>query len=292
MYRLYSFGLVDLSVYYQHFNQVDTVGSGTTPTAYQALPEGGALDLYGSQQKHPSTVERTKSLRLSVSPGNTAIANLESLYFTLLSLRGKRDKLYRRMTGGDIHWQYARLVEVSAERSYETAKYGRIQDISLQFVTQEAFWRGDLLGEWLLDNGEYFDTGLALDSAQNYDLTVSPTVFTITIGTDVGRAPSRAVRMVINAGTVNRSNITIARTNGESITFSGTLLANKDLIIDTGIMQITNDGVDAYSNLVISPTADLASWFSLVTGDNLITITYTGSGSGMKISLFCYEVWY
>lgn len=88
------------------------------------------------------------------------------------------------------------------------------------------------------------------------------------------------------------SAITIARTGGESITFSGTILANKTLVIDTGTMQVTNDGVDAYDDLTLSPTADLAAWFALEPGSNTITVTFTGGGAGKQISFSYYEVWY
>lgn len=284
MYRLSRFDTIDLL----HYNQVDSIGSGATPTAYQVLPDGGALDLFGDQQKHPGTVDRSKSMRLF----DSSEAALEILFFQLLALRGQRKRLYRQTASGDIHWQYARLVEVTAERSYEITKYKRIQDISLRFITQEAFWHGDFGGKWYLDAGEKLDTGLVYDSGESFPLTSSPTSFTISIGTDAGRAPIRAVRMVINAGASSMSAITIARTGGESLTFSGTILANKSLMIDTGTMRVLNDGADAYNNLVLSPTADLASWFALESGDNDITVTFTGGGTGKEISFSYYEAWY
>lgn len=284
MYRLISFGFVDL----EHYNQVDAVGSGSTPVSYRSMPEGGALDGFGSQQKHPGMVERTKSIRLR---GSTE-TSLEQLYFGLLSLRGKRDRLYRRTVSGDIHWQYARLVEVTANRSYEHSRYRFIQDLELRFVTQEAFWRGDYGGEWLLDSGEYFDTGLAFDSAQMYNLDSSPTEITISIGTEAGRAPTRAVRIKVTAGSSAITAITITRAAGESLIFDGTIDAGKTLIIDTGTMQVTNDGADAYDDLSLSPTADLAVWFALEPGDNDLTVTFTGGGTGSTIEFNYYEAWY
>ena len=286
MYRLTAFSTVSL----QHYNQVDSIGSGATPTAYQTLPEGGALDLYGSQQKHPGMVERSVTRRLKASTQ----ASLESLFFQLIALRGKRERLYRQTATGDIHWQYARLVEVIAERNYEQTKFQSIQDISLRFVTQEAFWRGDLGGVWYLNSGEFLNTGLSLNSGATYPLTTSPTSLTVSIGTvsDVGRAPIRAVRMAISAGASDMSAVTIARVGGESLTFSGTILAGNDLIIDTGTMQVLNDNADAYDDLAISSTADLAAWFALESGDNDITVAFTGGGTGKEISFSYYEVWY
>lgn len=283
MYRLIRFGTTDL----QHYNQVDAIGSGVTPTAYQGLPEGGALDLFGSQQKHPGAVERSKSMRLTSSTE----AALESLFFQLLALRGQRDRLYRETSSGDIQWQYARLVEVTAERSYETAKFKRLQDISLRFITQEAFWRGALGGVWYFDSGEYFDSGLDFDSGSEFPLTTNPTAFNITLDAEVGRAPIRAVRIEITPDAVSMNDIIIARTGGESVQFSGTVLANKTLVIDTGTMQVTNDGVEAYNDFVLSPTADQAVWFALEPGDNPINVAFSGGGTGW-IRFTYYEAWY
>ncbi len=283
MYRLIRFGLIEL----EHYNQVDVIGSGAAPYAYQTLPEGGALDHFGNRQTHPGAVERTKSLRLR---GDTEAA-LETLYFQLLALRGKRDRLYRRTASGDIHWQYARLVEVAAMRSFEQTKFRFIQDLDLRFVTQEAFWRGDLGGVWYLDSGEYLDTGLAFDSGETYTLDGSPKAITISIGTDAGRAPTRALQMRVTAGSAPITSITIARAGGESLTFGASIAAGDVLLIDTGSMQVTNDGVDAYDDLTLSPTADLASWFALAPGSNALTVTYTGGGTGSTIAFQYYEAW-
>ena len=285
MYRLIQFGSVPL----EHANQVDDIGSGSTPTSYISLPEGGALDAFGDRTMQPGTIERVKSLRLV-----SAETELTALYMQLLSLRGRRDRLYRRTASGDIHWMYARLTEVTAQRTYEQTKYGTLQDLSLRFVTQEAFWRGDLGGTWYFDSGESFDSGLAFDSGQEYPLTTSPTLMTVAVGTisDAGRAAVRAVRMEIHAGIAGMSAVTIARAGGESITFDGTIAANTSLVIDCGTMQVLNNGVDAYDGLSLSPTADMAAWFSLQPGNNPITVTFTGGGTGKQIDFSYYEAWY
>ena len=286
MYRLTRFGLIDL----EHYNQVDVIGSGPTPTSYYNLPDGGALDNFGSQQKHVGTVERTSSRRLR----GATTAETEQLFFQLLALRGTRDRLYRQTKAEKYHWQYARLVEVTAQRSYEQTKFGDgiIQDVELRFVTQETFWRGALGGAWYFDSGERFDTGLSFDSAQSFDLTSSPTAITVTTSDDIGRATVRALQITVEAGSAAITSITIARTGGETITFSGTIASGNALIIDTGTMQVTNDGNDAYDDLTLSPTADLAAWFSLIAGDNDITITFTGGGTGSTIDFNYYEAWY
>ena len=284
MYRLIQFGTVPL----EHYNQVDDIGSGATPTSYISLPEGGALDAFGDRVLNPGTIERNKSMRLV-----SAEIELTALYMQLLSLRGRRDQLYRRTASGDIHWMYARLIEVTAQRTYEQTKYGTLQDLSLRFVTQEAFWRGDLGGTWYFDSAKSFDSGLAFDSGQEYPLTTNPTLITVAVGTisDAGRAAIRSVRMVLHAGSVGMSAVTIARASGESITFGGTITANTTLVIDCGTMQVLNNGADAYDNLTLSPTADMAAWFSLQPGDNAITVSFTGGGTGRQIDFSYYEAW-
>jgi hypothetical protein len=287
MYRLIRFGKQTLEFY----NQVDSViGSGAAPVAYSPLPEGGAFDLYGGQQKHPGAVERSVTRRLKADTP----ADLADLYMRLLSLRGKREQLYRRTASGDIHWMYARLAEVAAARDWQQARYQTIQDIKLQFVCQELFWRGNYGGTWYLDTAQYLDSGLALDSGQEYPLASSPTTFTISVGSasDPGRAPVRAMRILVKAGSAPMSNITITRTNGESLTFIGSIPANQELLIDTGSMQVTVNGVDAYDSLDFQPTADMAAWFTLLPGANEITVTFAGGGAGRQIEFSYYHGWY
>jgi len=98
--------------------------------------------------------------------------------------------------------------------------------------------------------------------------------------------------MLVTAGSAPITSITIARTGGESLTFGASIAAGDVLLIDTGTMQVTNDGVDAYASLTISSTADLASWFALEAGSNPITVTYTGGGTGSTISFQYYEAWF
>jgi hypothetical protein len=286
MYRLITFGTTTL----EYYNQVDSIGSGETPSQYQTLAEGGALDLFGSQQKHPGVVEYTKSLRLKAATPTA----LTSLYLGLLQLRGKRDLLYRKTVGSNLtHWKYARLVQVNAARDYDQAKFKLIQDMDMRFEAQDAFWNGTAVG-WRLDTGAFLNAGLSFDTGNSQTLSTSPKTFTLTLGSasDAGRAPTRAIIMTINPGNAPMSAITITRTGGESIQYTGTLAAGEILVIDTGSMQVTRAGVDAYSNLVLSPTADLATWFTLQPGANDMTVTWTGGGAGAEIDFVYYEAWY
>lgn len=285
MYRLVTFGTTNL----EYPNQVDNVGSGQTPMAYFNLPDGGALDGFGSSQKAPGVVERTKSIRLQAA----SEAALSALYFGLLGLRGKRDKLYRKLVDNTLHWQYARLTEITASRSYELSKYRVIQDLELVFECQESTWRGDYQGSFALNSGRLLNDGHVLDSTLLYALDSNPKSITIILGTDAGRAPIRGIRIVTVAGSAAITSLTIARAGGESLTFLGAIPAGGLLELNCGTMQVLCDAIaNPYDYLVLSPAADLAAWFTLQPGANPITVTYTGGGTGSKIAFTFYEAWY
>ena len=288
MYRLVRFGTTDI----EYLNQVDMIGGGGTPVSYMRLPGGGAIDGYAGRQMYPGAVERTKNVRL----WSATEAGLDNVYYALLALQGKRDRLYRRTSQGDIHWQYARLAALDAERNYEQAKYRRIQDINLRFVTQEADWRGALWtpGGLTFDSGYYFDTGLHFDTGLSHSLGASPDSWVVTVGSalDLGRAVVRNLKITINAGDAILTNPVIARTGGETLTYTGNIPSGGSLVIDCGLMQVSCTGVsNAYDNLTFAATADMATWFTLLAGSNTITITYTGGGTGKSISLEYYEAW-
>ena len=288
MYRLIRFGTTNI----EYLNQVDLIGGGGTPVKYLPLPDGGAIDGYAGRQMHPGAVDRNKQQRLWAATE----AGLDALYFALLALQGKRDRLYRRTSQGDIHWQYARLASLDAERSYELTKYRQIQDINLRFVTQEAAWRGALWlpGGWTFDSGYYFDTGMHFDTDLAHSLGASPDSWVVTVGSasDPGRVAVRNLKITINAGDAILTNPVIARTGGETLTYTGNIPSGGSLVIDCGLMTVSCTGVTgAYDNLTFAATADMAAWFTLQPGSNTITITYTGGGTGKSISIEYYEAW-
>lgn len=278
MYRLIRFG--DLSLV--GANQVDDIGSGVTPTSYQALPTGGALDLYGNRQMHPGAVERVRAMRLRVA------TETADEYLQLLALRGKRDRLYRQMPDGSIHWMYARLVEVSAQRHYEQAQYKLIQDVSLRFVTSSPTWNGRAIGTWYLDTGEYLDNGLLLSMA--VDVDGADTEFVLALNPD--SAPVRAMRITItNLGLdADMPSFELSRAGGESLDFSAAV--DGELILDTGAMQALNGGVDRYDALILGASSDLSAWITLRPGTNTMAVHVPSAAAHGTISFALYEAWY
>jgi len=287
MYRLIKFA--DQSL--EFFNQVDDIGSGDTPVAFSPLPEGGALDLFAGAQKHPSTVERVITRRIQAA----SEAELQTYFLKLIALRGRRDRLYRRMANGEVHWIWARLVAVNAKRDYQQTRFKRIQDIELRFVTQEATWHGDIRGSWYLNDGHYFNDGLFFNSGLIFPLTNSTTTFTISVGAsdDAGRAPVLAMQIIVRAGSADISSVSIYKTlGGETIFFNGSIQANSELRIDTGALRVLNDGDDAYNAAHIYYSPERFAWFSLWPGENQITVERTDGDANAEIEFLFYEAWY
>lgn len=288
MYRLTRFGSLNL----EHYNQVDDVGSGETPTAFLALADGGALDAYGGLRKHPRTVTRVKRLRLQA----TTRQGVSDDFMRLIALRGTRAQLFRRMADASEHWTWARLVEVVAQRSYEQTRFRYIQDVELRFVTSEATWRGETSGaRWYLNSGKYLNNGLFFNS-NSYDLAEGDNEITVTLGAsdDPGRAPVKAINIMVTAGSEDITSLSITRQNGEVITYSGTIASGETLMIDTGTLQVIGESeeADAYGLCGFTPAEDDGAWLTLQPGSNQLTFTIEGGGSGTTLDLGFDEAWY
>lgn len=286
MYRIIRFGTTNL----EYYNQVDDISSGDTPVSNFDLPEGGAIDNFGDQQKAPGAYERIKKLTLVGSTEDAVAAQ----FFGLMGLRGKRDKLFRRNGAGDYSWQYARLWKLPASRDYQKTRYKWMQDVEMHFWCQDANWRGLYRGPWKLNDGIRLDCGYALGTGEWYALAASPATITITNGAsmDAGRAEVRSMQIIVSAGASAMSGVTIARAGGESLSYPGTIPSGGQLIINTSTMQVSCTGVALPYNVVeFAPTADMAAWFTLQPGDNVITVTYTGGGTGKAIEFIFNEAW-
>lgn len=286
MYRLIRFGTTNL----EYNNQVDDISSGETPTSYFELPEGGALDGFGGNDKSPTVVERIKTFTLS---GRTEAA-VAAAFYGLIALRGKRDKLYRRTGEGKYHWQWARCKVIPASRNYQRTQFKWLQDMEMHFLCQDASWRGLFRGYWTLADGVRLDTGYALGTGERYDLATSPATITLTNGaaTDPGRAPVRSMQIIVSPGDTAITAITIARAGGESLTYTGTIPSGGELVIKTSTQQVSCSGESSpYDLLNFAPTADMTAWITLQPGPNVITITYTGGGAGKSIEFIFNEAW-
>jgi hypothetical protein len=282
MYRLIRFGQTNL----EYRNQIDTVGNGTAVTGYLPLPGGGAFDFYGSDVAPTEVIERVKRIRLQAS----SEAALQQIFLTFLTLRGKRDKLYRRLKTGEIQWTWARLVEVVAERSYEQSIFKWIQDIELRFNCVGA-WNGYNHGEnWLLDSGEYLDSNLVLDAELGFSFTLNASPKNIVIA-NAGNTVVKNIRLRLHVGSVALTSVTFTVSGQSQFTWSGNAGAGKDLVIDCGAQAVTLDGADAYSGFSFGGSHVIDDWLRFGPGNTTLTVAFVGGGVNSQLVTTFNDTW-
>jgi hypothetical protein len=292
MYRLIKFGSTSL----EHYNQVETVGSGQLEGGYVRLAGGGAFDLYGTGRVLPGTTEIVKTLRIQAA----SAADLETKFFGLMALKGKRDRLWRRTVQGHYHWITARLVEIAALRSYQITPFKRIQDVELRFVAQDPCWSGLHHGGWTLDSGVLLDNAYALDSTAVATLNSETTYVSLF---NNGNYPVSDIGIIIEPGSANITALTIytdgVAPNEDPDTthlVMDTLPANSTISIDCGSYEVT--GVSGmlpleglYDQLQLGNLHNRATWLTLYPGETRVSIQRTGGGADSKISFFYSDGW-
>lgn len=279
MYTLKKFGAVDLPTRMP----TDDMGSGgDAKTAPYVLSSGGAYDMLGTDEAFFAARKLTKSGRYYATTAAARETYLRSLYAML----GKSDKLYREWEDTTLEWVQARLVNIAADRSVENRQH---IDITTTFEVYSPYWRGALVGAWFLDNGEYFDTGLYLDSGNEVTIDSSPKAIT---ETRTGSAIVMDTKFIITAGSAAITALTIAcADNGWEMTYTGTIAIGKMLIIDCGGCYVLNDNADDYAHFALTSNHTINEWSRLIQGDNDITVTITGGSTDSTISLNYYEGW-
>ncbi len=275
IYKLSSFGNISLV----GFEETDSMGTGRAPTSYFRMPGGGAIDNFGTQQTFPGQVARDKNVIFAQS---TNIL-LQSKINQLTKLRGVRDKLYRLNVEGGKEFVYARLAHVGIPRKTLNSR-DRInvtQSLSLAFVMESDEWQGILQGEWFLNDGEYLNDILELNSGLVHIATGSPETFDIEIvdtATESGLIV-RSMQIIVKApvGTGYTQFLPVHDDTGESFSFNAVVAADEEVIVNTGNFTVLHEGADAYDNLAVVDVGDNPhSWFSLYPGVNPITVHHNG----------------
>lgn len=153
------------------------VGVGKATADFLPLSGGGVYDSLGSGI---ATLQGTViPFRGTISAASQTETALETQYYALRALFGKRDLLYRQRSDTETwEWCVARVVNVSSQRRIENL---RMLDVSLDFQMISPTWFGARHGAgWTLDSGEYFDTGLVLDEGDDV-ITLSSASVTGTV---------------------------------------------------------------------------------------------------------------
>ena len=270
-YRIYKFGTTTLP----STRLAGTFGTGpSAETAVAAV--GGMHDTHGNGY---ASLRLPHEIVYSCWIVDTA-ANTHAKLAAWQALRGVRAKLYRVNEFDDSeHWAYARLMQVRAPWQYQRKT---MQPLELLFYVMTPWYEDSCAGSWVLDDGEVLDDGLFLDAACGVQktLTTSTTDTTLTGG---GNAPTNHVVVSITARTSTITAASVYIATGDVvcyISWAGTLLADKTLVIDARNQKIMNDGAPDTGTITINTAIHTSNyWLEIAPGSNSLTVTRSGGGA-------------
>lgn len=253
---------------------VDTLGTG--------------YDAFGADTA-PATFPYPLQYRVLII-GTTAAAYMATVN-ALRAMARKRAYVYRTGQDGLVQRAQARLDGVTATDSVETFN---AVELSFNFLIW-SHWENNDPPVWVLDDGEYFDSGLFFDGTGGTPttLTASPQTVTITVGGNV--AIDDAI-ITITAGDAAITSVTVACaallwTWTWTGTAGATIAATKSLVVDAGAWSVKDDGADAYRDFAFNSSHALEGMALLAPGANSIVVTRTGGGTGSTIGFAFADRW-
>ena len=273
--KLFTFLNIDLIGY----NESENMGTGVAPTSYFRLPGGGSIDNFGTQKTYPGSMTRNKNL-VFAQPTNESL-NIE--VNSLKKLRGTRAKLFRYDVEGKKQFVWARLEQVGIIRTTDEGRniLNKTQSAVLMFACESDEWQGAFQGAWLINDGNFINAGLEINSGLSFTLTSSPETIQVEIEENSieSNINTRSVKMTITPVSSMSSFKIENDETGEILEFAGTVDAGDSLVIDSGNNTVLNDDVDAYNDLTITPGDEPTTWFSVIVGINDLEITQNSGGN-------------
>ena len=256
-YSFLRFGNIILPAYNR-----ESVTSPVAPSQRIITTIAGAFDSDGAEraaQRFPHLL----SIDAIVYESDAALQRSE--IDVLRAAVGTRAYLYRVADNDSfIHRALCRLNNMTINRSYTQRQ--ALQPVTLQFL-QLTMWEGANHTAWILDDGEFLDTGLTLDVVNySWSIGTSPTTQTVN---NAGNLPVRNVVFTITAGATALTNPKLSGA-GMDLWYTGTIAAGKSFVVDCGSLSVLNDGVDAYANLALGTGHTIEHWCNLPPGNTTI----------------------
>lgn len=280
--RLERFGAYEFGIY----NPQDRLGGGVA-NAPLIRTAAGAFDPLGTDTVRTGEYQIVKRM---VFMESTAAA-LQTQLDAVRALRGKRDTLYMRLADESVRSAYGRCVQVVIDRNTDNWLH---QPVELVFECLATEWVGapHTASGWVLDAGVDLDTGYELDEAGTAE-TMASSPHTMTGVSNDGNQYVYDAVVTVTAGGADITALTIENTtNGlTNISFTGTVAAGEVLVIDAGLMAVTNDGADAYASFAVNSGHKMGGWLRLDPGTNAVKCTFTGGSTDSTISVAFRDGW-
>lgn len=178
----------------------------------------------------------------------------------LATIAADESKLWALMRDGSYRWTWAKCIKFNAPE-----RVGQIQHcpIDLQFKCRTGLWYSETEHSFNTDGD---------DVIVNAGNAATPLKITITAGGTAGGDFEIDSILPVNNG----------------VDWTGTIAATKSLVLDSEKFSILNDGVNAYSTLVVDDPFDW--WMYLTPGNNQIR-QISGPGAGTVTNYKWYDAW-
>lgn len=238
-------------------NAEDDWTSERPPVTARIGHMNGAYDFWAGQNYPPAPLTvRRKMLVMAASWAGveTALDNL--LTATILAGESKLWALHN--DGATKFWTTAKCTGLAIEESATDPETG--VPVSLEFFCRESVWYGGTHEAiWSVTGAKTVTNAGAQRAQAKFTLYNAPSAMTLT-------------------------EVTVTNdTTGDTWTFSGDVLADTYLIVDSAARSCTNAGASAYADLALGPRQ--IDWLRLAPGANTITISITPNTGTFQFGL-------
>jgi hypothetical protein len=245
---------------------------GPVEVAPIPLLSGGAMNPYGAAGL---AVRRgaVLSYRVTVS-GKTPREFLHNLDAVMAPM-GTQDTLTKIVPDDTYRWVTALMLDTSGSVTVQDTRHAAV---TLTWLVLSPYWYASA-GTDSTYSDMYDGDDLPVLWAESYDIgdtvPMPPMV-------NAGNAPVHDVVFTITADGCDVTSVTIVNTTTDyTLVWTGTLVNGNDLVIDCGAKSITNNGVDAYYQLIEPANQEL--WMELAPGDNAWLLRLTGCDAIVRV---------
>lgn len=236
---------------------------GEARSGLVSLPGGLVYDSLGSEWARSSAPTVRASGRLVAATA----ADLKTALDAWLAKRGKRATLTRKSDGGAVHSATARLLSVRAPRQ---PGFRLFIPVELTFELLSLPWAGT----------SHADTTF---------LDTSPKTVIVTNNGNA-RVTNPIITIAASASAAITA-VTVAVSGVSSWSYTGTIAANTQLIVDCGALKVLNNGANAYSGFALNAGHVIDEWIRLEPGNTSVVVTLTGGSTNSTIKFEFSDGW-